>query len=116
MHGDYEVAFEANFEAKDKALNMNVNFYGRGFHPSHALHSEGHQDSMGVCLFLALSEHLNKGLIDLITLVYAVTSVDAGHRRSFCDVLVNNFSNQQFLNYASLNNLFYSYSKQFQYY
>ncbi|WP_341900720.1 hypothetical protein [Fluviicola taffensis] len=97
MHGDDEAEFEANFEAKDKALNMNVDFYGRGFHPPHALHSEGHQDSMGVCLFLALSEHLNTGLIDLITLDDVVTSVDAGHRRSFCDVLVKNFSNQQFI-------------------
>lgn len=97
MHGADEKDFEANFTPKEAALNLEVDFYGRGLHPPHAMHSEGHQDSMGVCLFLALSEHLNKGLIDLTILDDIVMSVDTGHRRAFCDVIANNFADRQFM-------------------
>ena len=51
-------------------LNFEVDFHGRGQHPPHALHSEGHQDSMGLCLYLALTEHLRGGLMNLIILVF----------------------------------------------
>lgn len=97
MHGDDEKAFDAAFTPQDAKLNLEVDFYGRGLHPPHALHSEGHQDSMGVCLFLALSEHLNSGLIDLVILDDVVTSVDIGHRRALCSVLANNFPDKQFV-------------------
>jgi energy-coupling factor transporter ATP-binding protein EcfA2 len=97
MHGDDEKGFSADFTPKDAGLNFKVDFYGRGLHPPHAMHSEGHQDSMGVCLFLALSEHLNKGLIDLVILDDVIMSVDIGHRRMFCNVLANNFSDRQFV-------------------
>ena len=49
-------------------LDMNVVFYGVENCPPNAMHSEGHQDSMGICLYLTLSEHLNQGIIDLIIL------------------------------------------------
>lgn len=97
MHGDDEKEFTADFTPKDAGLNFKVDFYGRGLHAPHAMHSEGHQDSMGVCLFLALSEHLNKGLIDLVILDDVIMSVDIGHRRMFCNVLANNFSDRQFV-------------------
>lgn len=97
MHGDDEKGFDATFVPQDAGLNLEVDFYGRGLHPPHAMHSEGHQDSMGVCLFLALSEHLNTGLIDLIILDDVVMSVDIGHRRAFCSVLINNFPDKQFI-------------------
>ena len=97
MHGNDENNFDAEFTLQPAGLDLKVDFYGRGKHPPHALHSEGHQDSMGVCLFLALSEYLNVGLIDLIVLDDVVMSVDSGHRRAFCDVLVKNFGNKQFV-------------------
>lgn len=97
MHGDDEKGFDASFTPTEAGLNLEVDFYGRGLHSPHAMHSEGHQDSMGVCLFLALSEHLNTGLIDLIILDDVVMSVDIGHRRAFCGVLIANFPNRQFI-------------------
>ncbi len=97
MHGNDEKSFNADFLPHGAGLNLEVDFYGKGLHPPHALHSEGHQDSMGVCLFLALSEHLNTGLIDLLILDDVVMSVDIGHRRAFCNVLVNNFPDRQFV-------------------
>lgn len=97
MHGEDEKGFNAAFTPQEAGLDLEVDFYGRGFHPPHAMHSEGHQDSMGVCLFLALSEHLNYGLIDLVILDDVVMSVDVGHRRAFSHVLSANFPNKQFI-------------------
>jgi len=97
IHGEDEKDFGANLKPQEAGLNLEVDFYGRGMHPPHALHSEGHQDSMGVCLFLALSEHLNSGLIDLVILDDVVMSVDAGHRKAFCAVLKKNFLRRQFI-------------------
>lgn len=97
MHGDDELGFDATFVAQNAGLDFSVDFYGRGYHPPHAMHSEGHQDSMGICLFLALSEYLNTGLIELIILDDVVMSVDSGHRRSFSAMLTKYFPNIQFV-------------------
>jgi len=56
LHGSDEKNFQAQITPDGAALNLEVDFYGRGPHPPHALHSEGHQDSMGLCLYLALAE------------------------------------------------------------
>ena len=97
LHKEDEGDFDASLEPSDAALKLEVDFYGRGVHPPHALHSEGHQDSMGVCLFLALSEKLTHGLINLIILDDVVMSVDASHRRELCKVLNEYFPDSQFL-------------------
>ncbi len=74
-----------------------VDFYGRGLHPPIALHSEGHQDSMGICLYLALAEHLTKDKIALTVLDDVVMSVDSLHRRQICTLLKKYFPDRQFL-------------------
>lgn len=97
LHKADEGNFDALLEPDGAALNLEVGFYGRGNHPPQALHSEGHQDSMGLCLYLALAERLTKGLIDLIILDDVVMSVDADHRRDLCRLLATEFPNRQFL-------------------
>jgi len=96
LHGEDEKNFTANFKPEGAALNFEVNFYGRGVHPPHALHSEGHQDSMGLCLFLSLFERLTEGLIDLIILDDVVMSVDMQHRKALCSLFSTFFTNRQF--------------------
>ncbi|MBN2076989.1 MAG: AAA family ATPase [Dehalococcoidales bacterium] len=92
---------EGNFTAKitpdDAGLDFNVSFYSYGEHPPHALHSEGHQDSMGICLYLALTEKLTQGYIDLIILDDVVMSIDMEHRKQICQLLSTCFPNNQFL-------------------
>jgi len=97
LHGDDEQDFSAAIKPDAAGLDLAVNFHGRGAHPPHALHSEGHQDSMGLCLFLTLAEHLTKGLIDLTVLDDVVMSVDSGHRRGICRLLAKHFPGRQFL-------------------
>lgn len=94
---DGEGSFLAKIEPKGAGVNFEVDFYGRGTHPPHALHSEGHQDSMGICLYLALVERLTEGIIDLVILDDVVMSVDADHRREFCHLIANSFPERQFL-------------------
>lgn len=97
LHGLDEKSFSAKIEPDGAALNFEVDFHGRGTYSPHALHSEGHQDSMGLCLYLALSELLAEGLIDLIILDDVVMSVDDGHRRNLCRILASSFPSRQFL-------------------
>jgi recombinational DNA repair ATPase RecF len=97
LHQEDEKNFSAILRPSGAALDFEVDFYGRGTHPPHALHSEGHQDSMGVCLFLALAEKLTSDLIDLIVLDDVVMSVDSDHRRDLCRLLAKNFPGKQFL-------------------
>ncbi len=97
LHESDESTFEARIQPNGAGINFEVDFFGRGNHPPHALHSEGHQDSMGLCLYLALAERLTEGMIDLTILDDVVMSIDAGHRRRVCDLLASVFPNKQFL-------------------
>lgn len=97
LHGTDEKNFQARIEPDGAALNIEVDFYGRGIHPPHALHSEGHQDSMGLCLYLALAEKLTGGLIDLTILDDVVMSVDTEHRKALCHLIAIAFPGRQFL-------------------
>lgn len=65
--------------------------------PPHALHSEGHQDSMGLCLFFALNEYLTKDMIKVIILDDVVMSIDRNHRKSICSLLKKYFLSKQFI-------------------
>ena len=95
IHKTDESKFKAKITPTNTGLNIEVGFYDRGIYPPNALHSEGHQDTMGLCLFLALSEHLTRGLIDLIVLDDVIMSVDTDHRRQICDLLATEFPNKQ---------------------
>jgi len=97
LHDIDEAKFAAKIKPEGAGLRLEVDFYGRGTHPPHALHSEGHQDSMGLCLYLTLAERLTEGLIDLIILDDVVMSVDTGHRKELCKLLASSFPEKQFL-------------------
>jgi recombinational DNA repair ATPase RecF len=97
IHSDDESGFEAELKATKAGVDLSVGIYQFGLHPPGALHSEGHQDSMGLCLFLALAERMNSGKLHLIVLDDVVMSVDTGHRRDVIDVLGNEFPRWQFV-------------------
>lgn len=97
LHSNDEGGFNALLEPDGAGLRLEVDFFGRGEHPPHALHSEGHQDSMGLCLYLALAEHLVGDVIKLTILDDVVMSVDSEHRRGVCEALKKHFPDRQFL-------------------
>lgn len=89
--------FEARLIPSFGKLGFDVDFYGRGFFPPGAYHSEGHQDSMGLCLYLTLMEHLLHKSFSFAVLDDVLMSVDSGHRREVCNLLKNKFPDTQFI-------------------
>ena len=94
---DDEDKFKAQLIPSMGKLGFDVDFYGRGFFPPGAYHSEGHQDSMGLCLYLALMRHLQGAGFTFAVLDDVLMSVDAGHRREVCALLKTEFPNTQFI-------------------
>jgi len=92
-----EGEFDAQLTPSFGRLGFDVDFYGRGFFPPGAYHSEGHQDAMGLCLYLALMKHLLGAAFTFSVLDDVLMSVDAGHRREVCKLLKDRFSNTQFV-------------------
>jgi predicted ATP-binding protein involved in virulence len=97
INGGDEVNFTAKLNPSEGRLDLDVNFYERGLFPPGAYHSEGHQDGMGVCLYLALMKRLFGDRFTIALLDDVVMSVDAGHRYHFCKLLKTHFPNTQFV-------------------
>jgi DNA repair exonuclease SbcCD ATPase subunit len=92
-----EDKFKAQLTPSAGKLGFDVDFYGRGFFPPGAYHSEGHQDGMGLCLYLALMNHLLKDNFKFAVLDDVLMSVDSGHRREVTKMLKTRFPNVQFI-------------------
>lgn len=97
VNEDDEGAFTAKLTPSEGSLGLDVNFYDRGLFPPAAYHSEGHQDGMGVCLYLALMKRLFGDRFTFALLDDVVMSVDADHRYQFCRLLKGHFPNTQFI-------------------
>ena len=97
INGDDESKFEAQLTPSLGKLGFEVDFYGKGFFPPGAYHSEGHQDGMGLCLYLALMKHLLGDQFTFAVLDDVLMSVDAGHRREVCTLLRTKFPDTQFV-------------------
>lgn len=97
LNGEDESKFTAKFTPSASKLDLAVNFYERGLFPPGAYHSEGHQDGMGVCLYLALMKRLLGDRFTLALLDDVVMSVDSDHRHEFCKLLKKHFPNTQFI-------------------
>ena len=81
INEDDESKFTAKLTPSEGKLEFDVNFYERGLFPPGAYHSEGHQDSMGVCRYLALMKRLFEGRFTLALLDDVVMSVDRSEER-----------------------------------
>jgi hypothetical protein len=97
INRDDEEKFVGNLKAAPAKLSFDVDFYGRGLFPPGAYHSEGHQDGMGLCLYLALMKHTLADKFTFAVLDDVLMSVDAGHRRDVCRLLKSEFPKTQFI-------------------
>jgi recombinational DNA repair ATPase RecF len=97
INRDDEDKFRAKLLPSMGKLGFDVDFYGRGFFPPGAYHSEGHQDGMGLCLYLALMRHVQGSGFTFAILDDVLMSVDIGHRREVCALLKSEFPNTQFV-------------------
>jgi RecF/RecN/SMC family protein len=97
INRDDEEKFEGKLTPSVGKLAFDVDFYGRGKFPPGAYHSEGHQDAMGLCLYLALMKHMLGDGFTLAVLDDVLMSVDVGHRREVCSLLKAKFPKTQFI-------------------
>lgn len=97
INNEDENAFTAKLTPSIGKLSFDVDFYGRGHFPPGAYHSEGHQDAMGVCLYLALMRKLQGDNFNLAVLDDVLMSVDTNHRREICNLLKQYFPDTQFV-------------------
>lgn len=97
INSDDESTFRAELIPSAGSLDLAVDFYSFGMFPPGAYHSEGHQDSMGICLYLALVEKILGSGFTMSVLDDVVMSVDSNHRREFIELLRVEFPNVQFI-------------------
>ncbi len=97
INRDDEGSFVGKLVPAPAKLNFDVDFYGRGEFPPGAYHSEGHQDGMGLCLYLALMKHTLGDNFTFAVLDDVLMSVDTGHRREVCRLLKKEFPKTQFI-------------------
>jgi len=77
------------------STELKIESFGRSEDPR-ALKSEGHLDSLGLCIFLAFVKKFNEGC-SLIVLDDVVTTIDAGHREYICRLLFEEFGDKQLI-------------------
>jgi RecF/RecN/SMC N terminal domain len=97
VNGEDESSFKAQLRHSMGSVGLNVDFYGRGLFPPVAYHSEGHQDGMGLCLYLALMQKVLGRDFSFAVLDDVVMSVDSTHRKEVCNLLKQSFPETQFI-------------------
>lgn len=78
------------------STELKIKSFGREGEDPRALTSEGHLDSLGLCIFLAFVKKFNEGC-PLIVLDDVVTTVDAKHRENICKLLLTEFGDKQLI-------------------
>jgi recombinational DNA repair ATPase RecF len=97
MNAGDEDTFRAELAPTAGKLDLTVGFYDLGLFPPGAYHSEGHQDGMGLALYLALLDHMLGADLSFVVLDDVITSIDIAHRRKICDLLLDKFPHVQFV-------------------
>lgn len=78
------------------STELKIESFGREGEDPRALTSEGHLDSLGLCIFLAFVKKFNIGC-PLIVLDDVVTTIDARHRENICKLLFEEFIDNQLI-------------------
>jgi len=97
LNHEDEGEFEGKLIPSAAKLGFDVDFYGYGKFPPGAYHSEGHQDGMGLCLYLALMKRTLGEKFTFSVLDDVLMSVDTEHRREVCKLLKREFPDTQFI-------------------
>ncbi len=90
LHSDEEVEdFSAKLQSTKQGVKFRTSFRDEDTHRPNLVYSEGHQDSMGLALFLAMCEVVGGDAIEFLLLDDVVTSIDAAHRSAIANLLGN---------------------------
>ena len=89
--GDIELTMPTGRRA---STLLKMQSFGREGEDPRGLQSEGHLDSMGLCIFLSFVRKFNEGS-SLMVLDDVVSSIDARHRQEICGLLFEDFNDKQ---------------------
>lgn len=78
------------------STELKIESFGRRGEDPRALTSEGHLDSLGLCIFLAFVKRFNQAC-PLIILDDVVTTIDSNHRKKIAQLLMTEFAGNQLL-------------------
>ncbi len=83
-------------EGRRASAKVKIDFYNNEGVDPRSFGSEGHLDSLGLCIFLAFVKRFNKEC-NLIILDDVIMSVDSGHRGRICQILFEEFADYQLI-------------------
>ncbi|ELY96192.1 SMC domain-containing protein [Natrialba hulunbeirensis JCM 10989] len=89
-----EADVNVQMEQTNAGVKFRIGFFDDELHPPHAMHSEGHQDMMGICLFLALSKELSEHQDRFVLLDDVVMSIDGDHREEIAKLFQGTISDE----------------------
>jgi len=92
-HGNIELIVDLGRRASTK---LKMDLLGQEGEDPRAYASEGHLDSLGLCIFLAFVRKFNENC-PLIVLDDVVTTIDAQHRENICKLLLEDFKDKQII-------------------
>jgi hypothetical protein len=78
------------------STELKMESFGREGEDPRALTSEGHLDSLGLCIFLAFVKKFNESC-PLVVLDDVVSTVDAKHRENICKLFFKEFGEKQLI-------------------
>lgn len=94
IHKDDEISLVGMNLSGTSKLRFYINSFGEDADPR-SFSSEGHLDSLGICIFLALMKKQNP--MNFIVLDDVITSVDLTHKDKIARLLVSNFKSYKIL-------------------
>lgn len=92
QHGNVKLVVDLS---KRASTEIKVSSYDKLADPR-AFQSEGHLDSLGICIFLAFVKKFNAAC-PLVVLDDIVTTIDARHRAALCQLIYQNFGDKQLI-------------------
>lgn len=90
-HGNIQLKLSTG---KRASIELKIESFGKKDEDPRAFTSEGHLDSLGLCIFLAFIKTFHQNC-SLIVLDDVVTTVDAGHRENICKLLNEELGDKQ---------------------
>lgn len=94
IHEDDEISSIDMSLRSSSRLRFYINSFGQKADPR-SFSSEGHLDSLGICIFLAFMKKINP--LNFIVLDDVITSVDLTHKDKIARLLVSNFKTYKIL-------------------
>lgn len=94
IHGDDQIMSPDMVVSGAKKIDVKLDSFGE-YVDSRSFASEGHLDTLGLCIFLAFNKQFNN--LSLMVLDDVLSTVDATHKEKIARLLIDEFDDYQFI-------------------